>query len=227
MGTIKLLTTMRTNQTPRGTHYYIFKFYEDMFKKMGADLILVSPGNKDTYEALASICDGLLLTGGLDVDATFYGEENHPTNNIEMNAIDQLDLDLIHLFHSLNKPIIGICRGHQILNVAFGGTLIQDIKSQYETSICHQQTTVEGYTHAIKVLEDSTMAKYVKDGSMVNSFHHQNIKDVAKGFKVMALSEDGLVEAIENGNMMSVQWHPEKYNDDTQLKIVEMFKSLF
>lgn len=227
MKTIRLLAPLRTIDNPRGKQFYVYQYYVDMFKKINAELIFITPAIQETYKQLGDICDGLFLAGGLDMDASYYHEDNHETNELEIAEVDQMDLDLINLFYQMNKPIIGICRGHQIINIAFGGTLYQDINSQYKTTINHNQSIHQKYSHDIHVVKNTTLAHYLPSITTVNSYHHQNIKDLAPGFQVMAYSEDGLIEAIEKDNIISVQWHPEKVNDDNQDKILDMFLHLF
>lgn len=227
MKTIRLLAPLRTIDNPRGKQFYVYQYYINMFKKINAELIFIPPASKETYQQLANICDGLFLAGGLDMDACYYHEDNHETNELEIAEVDQMDFDLISLFHQMNKPIIGICRGHQIINIAFGGTLYQDINSQYKTTINHSQSIYQKYCHDIHVVKNTTLANYLSPIATVNSYHHQNIKDLAPGFKVMAYSEDGLIEAIEKDNIISVQWHPEKVIDENQDKILDMFLHLF
>lgn len=227
MKTIQLLAPLRTTDTPRGKQFYVYQYYINMFKKINAELIFITPSSYQTYQQFMEICDGLLLAGGLDIDASYYHEINHPSNQLELKEVDQMDFDLIQLCYQMHKPIIGICRGHQIINVAFGGTLYQDINSQYETTINHSQSIHQVYCHDIHVVENTTLANYLSCITLVNSYHHQNIKDLAPGFKVMAYSDDGLIEAIEKDNIVSIQWHPEKVNDDNQDKIVDMFLQLF
>ncbi len=223
MQKIRLLTPIRSFATNRGTHYFIYDHYVKMMAKMPADLIMVVPGSNETYEALANMCDGLFLTGGSDIDAAYYHQENDEHNHLELPEIDQMDFDLVEIFRRLNKPILGICRGQQVINIAFGGTLIQDIPTLYNTSVVHRQSDDHIYTHQVNVEPDSTMYKFTQPTITVNSYHHQNIGVLAPGFKVMAYSEDGLIEAIEKDNIISVQWHPEKVEDEVQDQIVQMF----
>lgn len=227
MKTLFLLTPLKTIDHPKGKQFYIYQYYIDMFKKINAELICITPSNINTYEKLSKICDGLLLTGGLDIDASYFNEENLPVNQLELPEVDKMDIELIQLFHHQKKPIIGICRGHQLINIAFGGTLYQDIPSQYHTDIQHCQKSNQQYSHQILITPDSSMASFFPERITVNSFHHQAIKKLANGFRIMAYSEDGLIEAIENDHIMSVQWHPEKINDENQEKIIQLFLKLF
>ncbi len=124
---------------------------------------------------------------------------------------------LIKAFHKANKPILGICAGVQIINVCFGGSLHQDIKNH---------TSKEEITiHSINIEKDSFLEKiYSKNKIEVNSFHHQAINKVAENFKIVATSEDGIVEAIEYKNIVGVQWHPEKSKD---MKFFEKYIKMY
>lgn len=227
MKTIYLLVPLRMIDHPRGKQYYIYQYYVDMFRKINAELIFIVPGHQQTYQQLLKICDGLLLVGGQDIDAAYYHETNHPQNQFEPKEIDQMEFDLIRQCDKMKKPIIGICRGHQIINVAFGGTLYQDIASQCKTKINHRQSLEQTYCHDIQIVENTTLAQYFSKKATVNSFHHQAIKGLAPGFQVMAYSDDGIIEAMEKKRILSVQWHPEKVNDDNQDKFLNMISTLF
>jgi len=178
-------------------------YYKAVIKSGAAAVLIPMTTDEKVLTEVVSRIDGLILTGGGDIYSPFFGEELHPTvtdYNIER---DKYDLMLVRLAHERQMPIFGICRGHQVINVAFGGTLIQDIPSQApESKVQHRQTeSREIPTHAIK----SASFK-------VNSVHHQAVKDVAPGFEATAFAEDGIVEAIRSteGKMIhGVQWHPE------------------
>ncbi|MDR3076705.1 MAG: gamma-glutamyl-gamma-aminobutyrate hydrolase family protein [Synergistaceae bacterium] len=193
-------------------------------------------GLKSSYSSIAMECarriDGLLLSGGDDVDAQLYGEENFSFNGGFTEERDLFEIELCKSVASLKKPILGICRGIQLLNVAMGGTLFQDIHSQKDdkASLMHaQKAPPYSAVHAVKLARDSRMAGILlgpgescgTEGDlrvMVNSFHHQAVKDVAPAFKATGHASDGLVEAIEPREpdsflhpfTMGVQWHPER-----------------
>ena len=178
--------------------------------------------------------DGLVLTGGEDVDPLYYGERAIP----EMNEIDSVrdiyDLVLLKLATDRNIPVLGICRGEQIINVAFGGTLYQDIPTQVEDkSIKHKQSEPrEKGTHNISIINDSQLHKILGvSGASTNTFHHQAVKTTAPNFRTVASATDGIVEAIEaypNRPIMGVQWHPEGHvagGDTTMLKLFSFIVS--
>jgi len=167
-------------------------------------------------QALVSRLDGLLLSGGGDINPLYAGEEPLPPLQ-EVDAYrDQYDLTLVRLAANQQIPIFGICRGHQILNLAFGGKNYQDIYSQREIpTLKHSQTIGREHgSHTVRLLPDTTLAHLLqKESLVVNSFHHQAVQEVAPGFTVSALSPDGIVEAMEGmpgRRVFSVQWHPEK-----------------
>jgi putative glutamine amidotransferase len=166
---------------------------------------------------------GLLLTGGEDVDPTLYGEEPHPT--VEVNAArDRFEMGLVKTAHAANLPIFAICRGIQVLNVALGGSLIQDIASQVPGALEHRlavpmHQSVE-LAHEVWIDKDTLLAQVMRerlndtDSFEVNSRHHQAIKTVADGLRVSATAPDGIIEAVEDPSRtfcLGVQWHPENF----------------
>lgn len=159
-------------------------------------------------------CDGLLLPGGADVNPARYGEQNTASVGID-DARDALETALIRRFFAQNKPILGICRGHQALNVAFGGSLIQDVENVRQHARCGRP---DDQAHRIVLCPDSFLAGLYADeadadgGIFVNSAHHQAVKAIAPGFRVAARSDDGLIEAIEHEQapVLGVQFHPER-----------------
>lgn len=160
----------------------------------------------EVIEALSKRINGLLLAGGWDVAPALYGEK--PDGVKETDPFkDFLEINLAKFAIKLKLPILGICRGCQMLNVVNGGTLIQDIQNHYQTEPTNQPT------HEIKIKKDSLLFKLVgKETLMVNTFHHQSVKAIAPGFKVSALSGDGIIEGIEHTGdsfMMGIQFHAE------------------
>ena len=160
--------------------------------------------------------DGLLLTGGGDINPLFAKEDPIPQLQ-EYNIIrDQYDFTLVKLATDRCIPIFGICRGHQVINLAFGGNNYQDIYSQRQTpTLKHSQSVSREYgSHTVLIEKESQLFNIMgTDSLVVNSFHHQAIKDVAPGFHVSATSPDGIIEAMEGMPaypIFSVQWHPEK-----------------
>lgn len=168
-------------------------------------------------EEIAAMCSGLIIAGrDRDINPKYYGEE--PLEGLEYPEDlyeDELDFRLIELFEKSNKPILGICSGLQSLNIYHGGTLKQHID---------EHTSKEQlFRHNIDIEEDSFVHSLYGSKTEVNSIHHQAINKVADGFKVTAVAEDGNIEAIEKGNLIGLQWHPEvDYEVDTFKKFLNL-----
>lgn len=163
---------------------------------------------------LAAGIDGLLLTGGADVAPLLYGEEPYLKVTRTCRRNDLMEMALLREAMARGKPVLGICRGIQVINVCLGGTLYQDIPVQTGSTICHYQDAAarEEMTHTVHVVEDSRLAQILGAADIeVNSYHHQCVRDLAPGLRAAAYAPDGLVEGIENedGSVLGVQWHPE------------------
>lgn len=189
-------------------------------------IIPVTTDGTVIYKLIEHI-DGLLLTGGSDIKPSFYKEDIW-NETVEVDSLrDIFDLSLIKMTADRNVPILGICRGEQLINVAFGGTLYQDIPTQItDSSINHRQTiSRELVEHNVSIFNGTLLARILaKDTVGVNSFHHQSVKKIAPGFRVAAMAQDSVIEAIEaypNKAVLGVQWHPEALidNDPAMLKI--------
>lgn len=223
--TLRIVTPIRITDDDKSL--YIYNNYYQMLKKFDIELIIATPGSFETYTKLAEMCDGLLLTGGADIDPKFYNQEMHPTTKIVPAEYEQMEFALLSLFTKQKKPILGICRGIQIINVFFNGTLIQDIPSAYPDYLCHSQDSSEIYAHKVTIQPNTHVAKFMDTNFSINSYHHQNIDTLAPGFIVNAISDDGLIEGIEKGNILGVQWHPEKVDDSYQLQLMRSWVALF
>lgn len=197
-------------------YYYTNTDYLKMLETMNAVGIPIFP-SMDPEEAALN-CEGLLLPGGADVNPKLYHQLPDPTVTDFFDEIDDLDLRLIHAFMKQNKPILGICRGLQILNVAFGGTLVQDIPNHDQKVDRHQMT------HPVTINKDCELYTLVGDTLQVNSLHHQIIDQLGEGLKAAAYSPEGYIEAIECPNVVAVQWHPEALmNEALHMKLFEAF----
>jgi len=174
-------------------------------------------------DALADV-GGLLLTGGGDVDPARYGETPHQTLDEVDPVRDEFEIALIAAARARDLPIFAICRGVQVLNVAAGGTLVQDIPSEVAGAVNHSLVVPPHppyeLAHEVWVEKDSLLAKLLgerlvgSDTCEVNSRHHQAVKTVASGYRVSATAPDGVIEAIEDPAArfcLGVQWHPENF----------------
>ena len=177
---------------------------------------LVIPHLQEEAQIAAALerCDALLLTGGDDVDPASYGEEKLPCCGELTPQRDRLELLLIRRAVETGKPILGVCRGMQILNAALGGTLYQDIALQYGDALKHPRSDIPaGDIHSMRYVEGSLLRRIVGMAeSMVNSRHHQAVKALAPGMTACAFAPDGLTEAMEAADgrpILAVQWHPE------------------
>lgn len=172
--------------------------------------------------AIVSRVDGLVLTGGEDVDPAFYGQPRAAKCGVPNEHRDRTEIALIRAAQELGKPILAICRGPQILNVALGGTLIQDIPTEVPGSLEHNTADDRASrVHDVTIDAGSRIAKAIGETAItVNSLHHQSIKDVAPGLRVTARAPDGIIEGVESDSdewwVMAVQWHPEEMNDSPE-----------
>ena len=172
----------------------------------------------DAVAAVAALKDvaGLVLTGGEDVDPMLFGETPHPETGAPHHRRDAYELALAHAALELRVPTLAICRGAQVVNVALGGSLVQDIPSQRPGPVAHDPAGRRTErVHRIEIDPDSRLARDVGATSIAtNSSHHQSVDRVAAGLRVTARSEDGIIEALESTDpewwMVAVQWHPEE-----------------
>lgn len=193
--------------------------FKRIVKAGGVPIIVPNTYDQEMIEAYAHLLHGLLLTGGPDIDPLLFDEEPIRDLGQITPRRDFLELEITKLFYEKQKPILGICRGLQVLNVAQGGTLYQDIYAQYDGKLLkHRQNAPSNYgTHFINIDKQSELYKIVEQEKIrVNSYHHQAIKDVGQEFYVSSRSSDGIIESIESNAhpfAIGVQWHPEHLED--------------
>lgn len=207
---------------------YVNRDYVDSIQMAGGIPILL-PMQKEqlNIQYVLAKLDGLVLSGGYDIDPLLYGEEPLPKQGFTYKELDTFYLSLIHEAHALHLPILGICKGLQALNVAFGGTLYQDIHTQKREVLQHNQKALkEQGTHTVYIQEDSKLATWIGTKAVVNSYHHQAIKNIATGFQAVAHASDDIIEGIEylgNSFILAVQWHPEMMSKQ-DASMVALFK---
>jgi putative glutamine amidotransferase len=178
--------------------------------------------DEGSLRALYDLTDGLLIPGGVDLDPATYGESPLPTCGRLDPARDRVELQFARWAIAEGKPLFGLCRGLQIVNVALGGTLYQDIATQRGDAIKHDYFPTAGFArdhvaHPVAVTAGSRLEALVGAASLgVNSMHHQAVKDLAPGLVTTAVAPDGVVEALESSGeqfVLGVQWHPESLTD--------------
>ena len=180
----------------------------------GAPLLVPIPQNKQSISAICHALDGLIFSGGPDINPRFYRQDPLPGLGEVDEDADHMALELIRQALALDLPILCVCRGIQVLNVALGGTLYQDVPTEMPSALKHEQQADRAVvTHTVTVLPDTLLRRIVKrDRMWVNSKHHQAVKDLAPGLIVSAHAADGLIEAVEKPDqrfVVAVQWHPE------------------
>lgn len=171
-------------------------------------------GDPEIVDQLTDTVDGVIFSGGFDVHPSIYGEEVAPYCRKISPERDEFENLLIKSVREKKIPSIGICRGIQVMNAMLGGTLYQDIASQRENYVVHSEGPVfEKMLHTVDIIENTPLSRIIPEKTIdVNSVHHQAIKDVAPPLAAMAISEDGLVEAVYDPSQpffVGVQWHPE------------------
>lgn len=194
--------------------------YMESVRRAGGEPIEVAAGGEAPEHILARV-DGIMLTGGGDVDPMLYGETPHATFQAAEADRDQFEIALTRAAIAANVPFLAICRGMQLLNVAMGGTLIQDIPSQVPGALVHSVPEPRAHVaHEVWVAKGSRLsallADHMEDGETchVNSRHHQSVGTAAPGFDITATSPDGVIEAMEKPGAtfcVGVQWHPENF----------------
>ena len=175
----------------------------------------------ESPRAVIEKVDGVLLTGGGDVDPVFYGQERHPTVDDAEPGRDEFEIDLARRAMEADLPVLAICRGSQVLNVAAGGTLVQDIPSSVNTDLTHSlQMPKDSVAHEIHIVSDTRLhaalgsAVDASCGCRVNSRHHQSVGTLGRSLVASATAPDGVIEGIEAPEArfcVGVQWHPENF----------------
>ncbi len=182
----------------------------------GAPLLLPRTDDREALAALVDRLDGLLLPGAGDIVSLTFGEEPHPAQRYVDPVLDEMEMTVCALADEQDLPVLGICRGLQVINVARGGTLVQDIPTEVPGAVQHWATKPRepSPVHTVDVEPGTLLARvWEKDRAAVNSYHHQAPKDVGRGLRASARSRDGVIEALEADDgrpVLGVQWHPEE-----------------
>ncbi len=201
-----LITASRANTEDKfKARHQIASVYAQSIRNAGGIPVLACGGDPSDY---ASVCDAVLFTGGDDVHPSLFGETLCNESVITEPIRDDEELNIFDAFFRENKPIFGICRGIQLINVALGGSLWQDIPAQLTDTLIHSGNA----THSVSFTDNSILARLFPHKIRVNSYHHQSVKQLGDGLTATAHSDDGIIEAIESTerNIIAVQWHPER-----------------
>ena len=189
--------------------------YFDALRAAGADVLPIPALGGVAVEAYYGMLDGLVIPGGPDVEPRRYGAETRPDAGVHVNhELDELELALLDRALRDGMPVLAICRGIQVLNVACGGTLWQDIHVEGATERPHDQEPRDLLVHGLDVDPDSLLARTMGATHVeVNSLHHQAIRDLGRGLRAVACSDDGLIEGVEMPDhrfVLGIQCHPEE-----------------
>lgn len=217
---IAVTTTIDPSETAR-EHYRVPQVllgtpYVAAVERVGCTPLMLTPAHCDeSVSDVLDIAHGLMLTGGEDIDPALYGQERHPRLMQTCRARDDAELSILRQALERDLPVLAICRGLQLVNVAFGGTLYQDIPTQLGGDLTHEQNApVNDRWHDARVDPDSLLGQVLGVHDLhINSFHHQAIEQLAEGLKANAWAEDGLIEGAESPShrwLLGVQWHPER-----------------
>ncbi len=228
-----ILVTLDTTQqkTRRGPvpHIILETAYVNAIRQAGAIPICIEHCATEDISSLLDCVSGIVLTGGdFDIDPIHFDEAPHPKLGALKPERFTFEKALYLEARRRHMPILGICAGMQLMNVVEGGTLFQDIRSQFDTEVDHEQIQHKSQAaHEVQLVKDSDLSHLLDvDVLAVNSTHHQAIKDVAETCRINAISPDGLVEGLElkdGGFAIGVQWHPESLDDPDGQKIYDVF----
>ncbi len=200
--------------------------YDELLRRAGADVAFLAPSfDLDALSHALARFDGVVIPGGNDIDPALYGEAPLPGADEPVPLRDRFEPALVVAAEGIGLPLLGICRGAQILNVAHGGTLVQSLP---EAPIDHRQPEPYGRpSHEVLVSPDSPLSPLAREGRLaVNSIHHQGIGRLGRGLAVAATAPDGVVEAVWEPNArfeLGVQWHPELLMDGPSIALARAF----
>jgi len=196
---------------------FAYTTYTEALRRAGAVPVVIPPQPENAAQIVEEL-DGLLLAGGDDCDPSAYGEQPHPTVEPMDGRRQSNELALARAARERGIPTLGICLGVQVMNVAAGGTLIQDIASEVETEIDHASEPSDRNRHDVLVEKGTRLAAIVGNQELnVNSSHHQAIRNVGEGLRVTAHAPDGVIEGLEDPShpfYVGVQWHPEDMSSE-------------
>ncbi len=207
---------------------FVEKDFFRFWSSFGVLPILIPDLEAEELTSFIGQLDGIALHGGVDLAPSTYQEtpidkQTWPGDSYR----DNYELTIVRLAMTKRLPIFGVCRGAQLLNVYFGGTLYQDLPTQFPSSVCHyERVAYDSITHPISIVPGKLLDNLgIKNNSLINSIHHQGIKQLGTNLEVLATAPDGLIEAFQwtggpDGFIIGVQWHPE-FSKDAPLKVLD------
>ncbi|MBI4870357.1 MAG: gamma-glutamyl-gamma-aminobutyrate hydrolase family protein [Candidatus Riflebacteria bacterium] len=205
--------------SPAGCWYLNTRYIRAVEMAGGVPIALVPTDDSPTIDRLLDGLDGLLLTGGRDMDPSHFGEQPHPKAEAISVERTRFELELARRARARGLPLLGICLGLQTLNVAMGGSLYQDLPSQTADKLDHRQRESERgrMAHPVEIRPGTRLHGIIgRERLDVNSIHHQGVREIGRELTVSAVSPDGIVEGLEGERdhfLLSVQWHPEELTD--------------
>jgi len=231
IGIVGNVMTKETGRVRAVQQLYVYEEYINAVVKAGGiPIVLPIVDDLKLVRQQIDSCDGIIMTGGNDVHPKFYSEDQnlHKTLQIVSSRMDLYQMELARLTIEKNMPILGICRGMQLINVVNGGSLYQDLSEKSGEILKHGDADLSNETeHSISIESESILKGILGESVVVNSYHHQSVNRIGDGLRVTAYTADGVIEAIEMTGkrfVVGVQWHPEMMlavNDD-MLSIFEV-----
>lgn len=207
--------------------FYLPAGYVDAVRQAGGLPVLMTPGEKDVKAAF-QLLDGIIFAGGGDLNPATYGGKTHPTIARVDDERDAFEIELANVALAESKPVLGICRGFQLLNVVAGGDLVPDLREKVGLSVAHRTESGGEIEHGVELAESCRLRKIIGKGDLtVVSMHHQALDRVGSGWRVVGNAADRLVEALEYERHLwavAVLWHPElALQDPNQQKLFKAF----
>ena len=194
-------------------------FYMRAVTAAGGLPVVMSPQPLDAVPELVARFDGVLIPGGPDIDPSMYGAEPHPALGPTWPEVDRFEIAVVREAERIGLPVLGICRGMQLVNVAHGGTLYQDLPSEVGREVLHRRVKVDDPVamHDVRIAPGSRLARVLGvEHAAVNAYHHQAPRTIGDGLRAVAWAHDDVVEALEGGTVLAVQWHAEALQDQPE-----------
>lgn len=215
----RIAVTMRSGMNGTSSCYLVNQNYVAKITAAGGIPFLCLSADEEAIEAYLDQVQGVLITGGVDIQPGLYQQPQAPETVDVDDVLDQQDLRLIAGALRRKLPILGVCRGIQVINVYFGGTLIQDIEriTGKPSHRGHEDASLAERRHSVTIHAGSQLEALLGSSIKVNTYHHQACDQIGEMLHATAFSEDGIVEGLEGDNLLAVQWHPERMDSCDRL----------